>query len=834
MQRVRPVYMVCLFLFFHLSIFSLSGLSQSSDPAYLFEPWIYLGGPPGGIGYDIRMQPDNPDIMYVTDSGAGIFKSTDGGKNWNPVNEGIETIPGLGKRVFCATIDPHDYQTIWIGTQLNAQIYRSVNGGQTWERRDTGIIPIASEHSVRGITIDPVDSNIVYVALEEVINVLGGTRGEIYKSTDRGQNWQRIWYGNNLARYVWISPQNTQRLYCSTGIFDRAAANADEYGKGGGVGILRSDDGGQTWTILDENNGLGGLFCPSIFMHPENPDTLLAAITSLTGNPKKPGVFVTQDGGNTWEHILSDYSIEAVEIATGNPNVWYAARRDTIHRSDDGGETWQTFTMGTADRRSGLPIDLQVDPRDSYRIFCNSYGGGNMMSSNGGETWIDASNGYTGAGITGIVVSPLDDRKVLVGANTATFLSIDGGLTWRGTDVADRAVKIICHEVADGHGTHTLASSTWGDGNIYHSNDFGLTWTTAQVVNITAYRDNLGRPVDGLYGARAFAYAPSNPQKVYIGYAERYVIMFAWAQYQRSSPGFFRSHDGGYNWEQVENTPFEDVSILNLDISPIDEEVVYVATMAGAYRTLDGGDSWQQLDSLESVVPLYKEEGLPPVYDLAFDPFDPEIIYAGSPRGGVYRSKNGGETWEQAGFGMDPNEEIADLLPDPNRPGVIYAGSRSSDVFVSTNGADSWQRLSDGFPDVRAEQLALSGNGSILYAGTGIRGVYRLGTLPTWIEAYSPPSTPGAYNLKQNYPNPFNPATTISYSLPQRSEVVLTIYNLLGQEVKKLINEIQTPGNKLTTWDGTDNQGDMVGAGVYIYSIRTGTRIEARKMVRLP
>jgi hypothetical protein len=106
--------------------------------------------------------------------------------------------------------------------------------------------------------------------------------------------------------------------------------------------------------------------------------------------------------------------------------------------------------------------------------------------------------------------------------------------------------------------------------------------------------------------------------------------------------------------------------------------------------------------------------------------------------------------------------------------------------------------------------------------------------LVTSVEEGQPTSLPVEFALGQNYPNPFNPSTTISYSLPQKSEVVLTIYNLLGQEIKTLVNEIQTPGNKLITWDGRDNQGDMVGAGVYIYSIRTGTRIKARKMVRLP
>jgi hypothetical protein len=93
---------------------------------------------------------------------------------------------------------------------------------------------------------------------------------------------------------------------------------------------------------------------------------------------------------------------------------------------------------------------------------------------------------------------------------------------------------------------------------------------------------------------------------------------------------------------------------------------------------------------------------------------------------------------------------------------------------------------------------------------------------------------PVTFTLHQNYPNPFNPTTAISYSIPRTSRVVLTVYNLLGQEVKMLINEIQTPGNKWITWDGRDNQGDIVGSGVYIYRIRTGSKIEARKMVRLP
>ena len=122
--------------------------------------WQRLGGPPGGLGYDIRMRPDNPDVMFVTDSHAGIHKSVDGGRSWQPVNEGIIPFSGGLYTVFSATIDPHDYDTIWIGTQFTGHVYRSTDNGASWEARDAGM---AQEgRSVRGISIDPADPDVIY------------------------------------------------------------------------------------------------------------------------------------------------------------------------------------------------------------------------------------------------------------------------------------------------------------------------------------------------------------------------------------------------------------------------------------------------------------------------------------------------------------------------------------------------------------------------------------------------------------------------------------------------------------------------------------------------
>ncbi len=85
---------------------------------------------------------------------------------------------------------------------------------------------------------------------------------------------------------------------------------------------------------------------------------------------------------------------------------------------------------------------------------------------------------------------------------------------------------------------------------------------------------------------------------------------------------------------------------------------------------------------------------------------------------------------------------------------------------------------------------------------------------------------PENFRLFQNFPNPFNPTTTISYNLPEDTEVNLKIYNLFGQEVRTLVNEAQSAGSKSVVWNGKDASGRIVSSGLYIY------RLEAEKMVQ--
>ncbi|MCH9024894.1 MAG: T9SS type A sorting domain-containing protein, partial [candidate division Zixibacteria bacterium] len=89
---------------------------------------------------------------------------------------------------------------------------------------------------------------------------------------------------------------------------------------------------------------------------------------------------------------------------------------------------------------------------------------------------------------------------------------------------------------------------------------------------------------------------------------------------------------------------------------------------------------------------------------------------------------------------------------------------------------------------------------------------------------------PTDHKLNQNYPNPFNPTTTIEYSLSSRSHVMISIYNLLGQHVRTLVDEEKRLGSYSVTWDGLNSAGNPVSSGIYLYRLRAGDYVESKKM----
>ncbi|MDF1545595.1 MAG: T9SS type A sorting domain-containing protein [bacterium] len=105
--------------------------------------------------------------------------------------------------------------------------------------------------------------------------------------------------------------------------------------------------------------------------------------------------------------------------------------------------------------------------------------------------------------------------------------------------------------------------------------------------------------------------------------------------------------------------------------------------------------------------------------------------------------------------------------------------------------------------------------------------------LPTSVDREEPDVLPNQISLSQNYPNPFNPVTRISFSLTRKALVTINVYNLLGQQVRRLVDREYSAGEHITLWDGKSDSGGEVASGLYLYRLRVGDRTESKKMLLL-
>jgi photosystem II stability/assembly factor-like uncharacterized protein len=595
--------------------------------------------------------------------------------------------------------------------------------------------------SIRGFTVEPGNSEVVYLAGEISSWEWNGkpttglgldmTKGAVYKTINGGQNWVKIWEGDNLARYIWINPQNKNLIYVSTGIFDREAANSDAVtGDPGGVGILRSWDGGATWEVLDEKNGFrpDELYFGSLYMHPQDPNILIAAAgndpyQSRLGH-EIGAIYLTEDGGDSWQRVLELSNASTVEICSSNPDVMYAGSINGVRRSMDGGHSWMEVAgslWGSEDVLAGFPIDMQCDPRDPMRIFINNYIGGNFLSEDGGSTWIVSSKGYTGALLSQIAVSQNDPRTVYVAGRMGIFASHDGGETWNGTAYGPARVPegiIVATSPFDAN--HIVGVLRDGGPDPKGSMDGGLTWHIIDT---------------GLWSQGVFSSA-SITRVVFSRYDPSLVIATAGVHkcYEiretcETGDGFgiIRSTDGGETWLK---TSLDEGQVF--DVRFVSESLLYAAVYpARVYRSTDGGQNWQMVAQgiSEPIPETFIDINMPKpvIISIAVDPFDHNVLYAGFERGGMMISNDGGQTWKHSSGGMAPETTIIDIEVDYQHQGIIYIASPNSGVFYSIDKGATWTLLNNGLSTRVAVDLSLTANGSALYLATNGGGVWRLG-----------------------------------------------------------------------------------------------------------
>ena len=710
------------YLFGKISIESLTdnpvcfdNISIEGDKLIQSNQWEKTGGPSGGLGYDIRFHPPDPEIMFVTDNPSGVNKSYNGGRTWVQRNKGIVTRAGYTGDdipIFCLTIDPTNPSIIWAGTQFNRGIYKSTDAGETWKKKDKGITEW-NEITFRGFGVDPNNSNVVYAGAEITTGITGyefdKAKGKIFKTTDGGESWKCVWEGDSLVRFVIVNPENSNIVYASTGIFDREAFNNV------GIGVLKSTDAGNRWTQI--NNGLTNLFVGYLEMHPGNPEILFAA-TGMNQQHRygftKGGVFKTDNGGQTWRHVLeNNYVLNAVVISPTNPNIVYAAGDGCFYRSEDGGESWiHLGAWGPPGIWPGQPIGMAVSPKNPMLVFANNYNGGNFKSEDGGTTWINASDGYTGADLRMIKVDPANSRKVYCVGRSGTFKSSNGGYTWEGLNyeplIGNEDVAVAQHPVS----LETILVTKEGYGNIYKTTNSGRSWRIL-------YQYPSSYDSNNWHTFKAIEYSTSNPSIIYAG-MRRVQNIGGIDPADGPSHGMFKSTDGGQTWNQI-NEGLEETYNKNINdilIDSDDPNTVYIGTYKnGVWKTTNGGNIW--------VCKTNQIAELTDIRSLVTHP-DNNIIYAGTRENGIWKTEDEGETWENTSTGMPVNAAILSIVIHPKDPQIIYAGDLTSGVYVSKDGGQTWYVMNEGLSTRAVTSLDISSNGRVLYAATSGEGVFRL------------------------------------------------------------------------------------------------------------
>lgn len=247
---------------------------------------------------------------------------------------------------------------------------------------------------------------------------------------------------------------------------------------------------------------------------------------------------------------------------------------------------------------------------------------------------------------------------------------------------------------------------------------------------------------------------------------------------------------------------------------------IFAAHSSGIAVSYDNGINWNSALALVETVCLSIK--------------DSATIFAGMlANEGVFRSTNNGTNWIKTDSGIT-NKNIVSLLATDS---FIYAGTFGSGVFRSGNNGDFWEF--SGLNNKRVYALYETINGHI-FAGTDSTIFRSVDNGITWnsiniitsIYNNEASNSNPSFSLLQNYPNPFNPSTVIKYKISESRLTTLKVYDILGQEVTTLINEVKSPGEYSVELNAASGSR-RIASGVYFYELRTGDFIQRKKMMLL-
>ena len=527
------------------------------------------------------------------------------------------------------------------------------------------------------IVIDPVTPSTLYVAAQD----------GLYRSTDSGASWTRIFKTLDPPSDFAIDPQNRSILY---------VMSPDGVG-----GIYKTTDGGATWVQMD--SGILGTrstaidYLVSVAVDPVNEGVVYVG----SGNT---GVYKSTDGGAHWTQSNSgivmgstiDTQVLRLVVDPVSPAVLYAfviiyngsATTTYLYKSADSGATW---TVISTVPHFVSPVDVEIDPADHTHLIA-VFGNSLEESHNSGTLFTGL---YTSVSLQVIGIDPSNSNHILVGSETSLYVSSNGSTFSTVASVPSNGIGGIAFDPVTPSNIY-LGSTGWG---VLKSSDGGASWSQS-----TSGIPNLGAS-QLLEGADGILY-----MSTYQG-------------------GIYKSLDQGATWTEVGtgfagSLPAAAEAVVAFAQDPTAPDTLYAGNK-GLFVSTDGGDSWKESDT-----------GMPSVRNmnsLAIDPEVPTTLYAGMEwfdgayEAGIYKSVNGGASWVASSTGLTfpVFAQMNAIAVDPHHSSVVYAAPIQNGLFKSVDGGASWTESDTGMGKVDIFALVVDATNSSKVYVSAVEGVYK-------------------------------------------------------------------------------------------------------------
>jgi photosystem II stability/assembly factor-like uncharacterized protein len=661
-------------------------------------------------------------------------------------------------------------------------VWKSSDGGIDWEP----IFDDQPTQAIGAIAVAPSDPNVVYVGSGEA-NIRGNVAAGngLYRSLDAGKTWTHVWKQEGQIGELAVHPRQASVAF--------AAVLGHAFGPNAERGVYRTTDTGRTWQrVLGKDADTGA---SSVAFDPSNPNVLFAGLwqarrrpwTMTSGGPGS-GLYVSRDGGDTWtqleagEHGLPDgvWGKVGVAVAPSDGRRVYAlieADEGGLYRSDDGGESWRLASGHRALRqRAWYYSTLTVDPRNPDVVWFPQVP---LLRTRDGGATIERVDGPHHGDHHDAWIDPLDPRRIIVGNDGGVDISRNGGESWSAPLLpisqfyhvsADDAVPYNVMGAMQDLGTAAGPSNSLADPGIRLAD--WLYVGGGEAGHVVAEPGNPDVIYAGEYGGYISRYDRRTGQARHVGIypenpsghgGEHLKYRFQWTAPIATSPHdpkvvyhagnvLFRSRDGGQTWTALggdltrndkskqkwsggpitgDNTGVEIYGTLfAVAESPRERGVIWVGSDDGlVHVTRDDGRTWT------NVTP----RGLPDWATVSLiepSPFDAASAYLvvdahrlDDMRPYLWKTSDYGRTWKSLTARLPSDVYLHAVREDPARRGQLYLGTERG-VMLSHDDGATWQRLDLGLPRVAVHDLVVKGDDLVL--GTHGRSLWILDDLTPW------------------------------------------------------------------------------------------------------